>query len=155
MAVVHRNPDCLWPLFPKSRRLPFSGFLPLDVSSPALGDILRSGHCRGSQRTHLQRPLLRMSPRAVDETSNGGNPENGRRRDSGRRGHRQSGFQCTYRPWPSSLFFSTQLCNTVCNYTALKTLPGRHWRDECKVPYCNIYFKIIMILSLYEWNGRN
>ena len=33
-------------LLPKLRRLPFSGFLPLDVSSPAVGDILRSGCCR-------------------------------------------------------------------------------------------------------------
>ena len=51
------NPDCQCRcLLPKSRRLPFSGFLPLDVSSPAVGDILRSGCCRcvccrGSQRT--------------------------------------------------------------------------------------------------------
>ena len=44
-------PDCRCRLLPKSRRLPFSGFLPLDISSPAVGDILRSGRCRGSQRT--------------------------------------------------------------------------------------------------------
>ena len=43
-----------------------------------------------------QRPLLRMSPTAGDETSRGRNPENGRRRDFGRRRrHRQSGFQHT------------------------------------------------------------
>ena len=40
------NPDCRCRLLPESRRLPFSGFLPLDVSSPAAGDILRSGRCR-------------------------------------------------------------------------------------------------------------
>ena len=34
------NPDCRCNLLPKSRRLPFSGFLPFDVSSPAVGDIL-------------------------------------------------------------------------------------------------------------------
>ena len=50
------NPDCRCRLLPKSRHLPFSGFLPLDVSSPAVGDIFRSGRCRcvlcsGSQRT--------------------------------------------------------------------------------------------------------
>ena len=38
------NPDCRC-LLPKSRRLPFSGFLPLDVSSPPVGDIFRSGRC--------------------------------------------------------------------------------------------------------------
>ena len=55
------------------------------------------------QRTHLQRPLLRMSPTAGDETSRGRKPENGRRRDFGRRRrHRQSGFQHTDRPRPSS-----------------------------------------------------
>ena len=49
------NPDCRCRrLLPKSRRLPFSGFLPLDVSSPAVGDIFKSGlcrcvRCRGSQ----------------------------------------------------------------------------------------------------------
>ena len=51
------NPDCLCRrLLPKSRCLPFSGFLPLNVSSPAVGDIFKSGRCRcfrfrGSQRT--------------------------------------------------------------------------------------------------------
>ena len=55
------NPDCRCRrILPKSRRLPFSGFLPLDVSSPAVGDIFRSGRCRcarcrGSQRTVGQR----------------------------------------------------------------------------------------------------
>ena len=45
------NPDCRCRrLLPKSRRLPFSGFLPLDVLSPAL--------CEPLQQTHLQRPLL-------------------------------------------------------------------------------------------------
>ena len=43
-------------------------------------------HCL--QRTHLQRPLLEMSPTAGDETSRGRNPENGRRRDFERRRHR-------------------------------------------------------------------
>ena len=41
-----QNPDCRCRLLPKSRRLPFSGFLPPDVSSPAVGDIFRSGRCR-------------------------------------------------------------------------------------------------------------
>ena len=45
------NPDCRCRLLPKSWRLPFSEFLPLDVSSPAVGDIFRSGRCSGSQRT--------------------------------------------------------------------------------------------------------
>ena len=110
MAMVYRcwNPDCrCCRLLPKSRRLPFSGFLPLDVPSLAVGDIFRNGRCRcvccrGSQRT-LQRTLLRTSPTAGDETSRGRNPENGRRRDFGRRRrHRQSGFQHTDRSRPSS-----------------------------------------------------
>ena len=54
------------------------------------------------QRTHLQRPLLKMSPTAGDKMSRGRNPENGRRRDFGRRWHWQSGFQHTDKPWPSS-----------------------------------------------------
>ena len=54
------------------------------------------------QQTHLQRPLLKMSPKDGDETSRGRNPEHGRRRDFGRRRHRQSGFQHTDRPRPSS-----------------------------------------------------
>ena len=84
--MVCWNPDCRCLLLPKSRRLPFSGFLPLDVSSPTMGDILRSGRCRcircrGSQRkvlyellqrTLLHRPFLRMSPTAMDETSRPG-----------------------------------------------------------------------------------
>ena len=51
--------------------------------------------------THL---LLRMSPTAGDETSRGRNPGNGRCRDfrRRRRRYRQSGFQHTNRPWPSS-----------------------------------------------------
>ena len=57
--------------------------------------------CEPLQRTHLQRSLLRMSPTAGDETSRGRNPENGRRRDFGRRRHRQSGFQHTDRLRPS------------------------------------------------------
>ena len=43
------NPDCRCRrclLLPKFRRLPFSGFLPLDILSPAVGDLLRSGRCR-------------------------------------------------------------------------------------------------------------
>ena len=46
-SIVSWNPDyrCRR-LLPKSRRLPFSGFLSLDVPSPAVGDILRSGRCR-------------------------------------------------------------------------------------------------------------
>ena len=43
-----------------------------------------------------------MSPTAGDGTSRGRNPENGRRWDFGRRGHRQPGFKCTYRTGPSS-----------------------------------------------------
>ena len=58
--------------------------------------------CEPLQRTHLQRPLLKMSPTDGDETSRGRKPENGRRRDFGRRRHRQSGFQYTYGPRPSS-----------------------------------------------------
>ena len=59
--------------------------------------------CEPLQRTHLQRPLLKMSPIAGDETSRVRNPENGRRRDFGRRRrHRQSGFQHTDGPQPSS-----------------------------------------------------
>ena len=79
------NPDCRCHRFlPKSRRLLFAGFLPL-------------------QRTHLQPKLLRKSLTAGDETtSRERNPENGRSRDFGRRAHRQSGFQHTERPRPSS-----------------------------------------------------
>ena len=58
--------------------------------------------CESLQRTYLQRPLLRTSPTAGEETSRGRNPENGRRRDFGRRGYSQSGFQYTYGPRPSS-----------------------------------------------------
>ena len=59
MAVVYRYVGIL---LPKSRRLPFSGFLPLDVSSLAVGDILKSGccrcvRCRGSQRTVITRAV--------------------------------------------------------------------------------------------------
>ena len=43
-----------------------------------------------------------MSPTAGDETSRGRNPKNGRCQDFGRTWHRQSGFQHTDRPWPSS-----------------------------------------------------
>ena len=43
---VYWNPDCRCPLLPKSWHPPFSGILPLDVSSPAVGDILRSGRSR-------------------------------------------------------------------------------------------------------------
>ena len=59
-------------------------------------------YCNPLQRTHLQQPLLKMSPTDRDETSRGRNPENGRRRDFGRRQHRESGFQHTDRPQPSS-----------------------------------------------------
>ena len=54
------------------------------------------------QRTYLRRSFLKMCPTAGDETSRGRNPENGRRRDFGRRRRRQSGFQHTDRPRPSS-----------------------------------------------------
>ena len=63
------NPDCrCHRLLPKSRRLPFSGFLPLDVSFPAVGDILGSGscrcvRCRGSQREEI----LRMEDAGTSE----------------------------------------------------------------------------------------
>ena len=81
------NPDCRCRrLLPKSQHLPFSGFLPLDISSPAVGDIFRSRHCRCVRcRGSRER-----------------NPENERRRDFRRRWHRQSGFQHTNRPRPSS-----------------------------------------------------
>ena len=59
--------------------------------------------CESLQQTHLQRPLLKMSPIAGDEMLRGRNPENGRHWDFGRRRrHRQSGFQHTDRPRPSS-----------------------------------------------------
>ena len=51
------NPNCRCPLLPKSRRLLFSGFLPLDVSSPAVGDILRSGPCRRSLQRLCNIPI--------------------------------------------------------------------------------------------------
>ena len=86
---------------------------PLLRMSPTAGDETSRGrnpkngrcweNCEPVQWTHLQWPLLRMSPTAGDETSRGRNPENGRCWDFGRwRQHRQSGFQHTYRPWPSS-----------------------------------------------------
>ena len=59
-------------------------------------DVL-SVFCEPLQRTHLQGPLLKMSLTAGDEMSRGRNPVNGRRHDFGR-GHKQSGFQYTYRP---------------------------------------------------------
>ena len=34
-------------------RLPFLGFFPLDVSSPAVGDFLRSGRCRCVRCKHI------------------------------------------------------------------------------------------------------
>ena len=78
------------------------------------------------QRTHLQRPLLSMSPTAGDQMSRGRNPDNGKRRDFGRRRrHRQSGFQHTDRPRPSS----PQLFNKDHNagresLSYLKMIPG-------------------------------
>ena len=102
--LVCWNPDCLCRrLLPKSRHLPFSGFLPLDILFPAVGDILRSGRCRCVCCRGSLRPLLRISPTARDKMSRERNPENGRRRDFGRRRrHRQLGFQHTDRPRPSS-----------------------------------------------------
>ena len=47
--------------------------------------VFTAENCERLQRTHIQRPLLRMSPSAGDETSRGRNPENRRRRDFGRR----------------------------------------------------------------------
>ena len=63
--------------------------------------------CEPLQRTHLQRPLLKMSPTDGDDTSRGRNPENGRRQDFGRRRHQESRFQHTNRPRP----FSPELLN--------------------------------------------
>ena len=31
-------------------------------------------------------------------------------------------------------------------------MPVIHCRDDCMVPYCNIYFKTTVFFSLYEWN---
>ena len=57
-----------------------------------------------------------MSPTAGDEMLRGRNPENGRRRDFGRRRrHRHSGFQHTDRPRPSSL----ELFNKHCCYISI------------------------------------
>ena len=86
----------------------YVGILNVDVVFFQSPDLLHSQDSFPStfreplQRTHLQRALLRMSPTAGDETSRGRNPENGRRRDFGRRRHRHSGFQHTYRLRPSS-----------------------------------------------------
>ena len=45
--------------------LSVSRFLPFEVSSPAVVDIFRSGHCRGFQREDLlHRPLVMMSTAA-------------------------------------------------------------------------------------------
>ena len=78
--------------------------------------VVHAYACEPLQRTYLQRPLLRMSPTARDETSRGRNPENGRRRDFGRRRwHRESGFQHTDRPRPSSPeLFNTFLYAEQC-----------------------------------------
>ena len=114
--LVCWNPDCrCFRLLPKSRRLPFSGFLPLDVSSPAVGETssgvvtvgVFTAEARRELWAHLSRLrliyVLKMSPTAGDETLSGRNPENGRHRDFGRRWrHRQSGLQHTDRPRPSS-----------------------------------------------------
>ena len=87
---------------------PFRCFIYITAHSPTL--LLLLLHHRiftyvTWQAAHgRQRPLLKMSPTARDETSRGRNPENGRRRDLGRRRrYRQSGFQHTDRPRPSSL----------------------------------------------------
>ena len=104
---------------PLSLRPPFSGFLLLEVSSLAVRNILRRGRwrrvcCRGLQQTPLQQPLLRMSPIARNETLRGRNPRNGGHRDFRRRGCRQSGFQYTYRPRPSSLELFSENHNAGC-----------------------------------------
>ena len=81
------NPDCrCCRLLPKSWHLPFSGFLPLNVSSLTVGDIVRSGRCRCVRCRGLQR----------------------------RRRHRQSGFQHTGRPRPSSLELFNKDHNAGC-----------------------------------------
>ena len=62
--------------------------------------------CEPLQQTHLQQSVPRMSPTTWDETSRGRNPENGRC-------CRQSGFQHTYGPWPSSLELFTENHNAI------------------------------------------
>ena len=84
----------------KASVIPSSSSSSSVFSSQAQEHILQ--FCEPLQRTHLQRPLLQMSPTAGDETSRGMNPENGRRWVFGRRRHRQSGFQHSDRPRPSS-----------------------------------------------------
>ena len=91
------------------------------------------------QRTHLQRPLLKMSPTAGNETSKGKNPENGRRRDFGRRRrHRQSGFQHTDRPRP----FSPELSNKDHNagresLSHLNNVFGTQLGGVYRIKFCN------------------
>ena len=75
----------------------------------------------------------KMSPTTGDETSRGRNPQNGRRRDFGRRRHRQSGFQHTGRPRPSSpeLFNKDQWKN--CYYLgSIGQTIGSYIRKEIK-----------------------
>ena len=47
------NPDCRCRFLPESWRLPFSGLLPLNVSSQAVRDILRSGRYSDSQDSNI------------------------------------------------------------------------------------------------------
>ena len=74
----------------------------------------------------VQRPLLRMSPTAGDETSRGRIPENGRRRDFGRRQrHRQSEFQHTDRPRPySPELFNKDHTNVSYSFSSTSYLSG-------------------------------
>ena len=104
----------------------------------------------------LQRPLLRMSPTAGDETSKGRHPENGRRRSFGtRRRHRQSEFQHTDRPRPSSpelfnknqikLFAILMLC--IC-------VGSRHKRPTVCVQLWTCNVSIYSLLHFYILQNR-
>ena len=90
------------------------GMLESWLSMSSSSEVLASSIFSSLQRTHLQRPLLRMSLTTGDKTLRGRNPENGRCRDFGRRQHWQTGFQHTYRPRPSSPEFFNKDHNTGC-----------------------------------------
>ena len=63
--------------------------------------------------------LLRMSSTAGDETSSGRNPENGGRRDFGRRGRRQPGFQYTVSMDQGHLAQNCSFIHSVSHYLSL------------------------------------
>ena len=86
-----------------------------------------------------------MSPTAGDETSRGRNPENGRSRDLGRRRrHRQSGFQHTDRPRPSSpeLFNKDQSFICLTSHNPVLGSSYYHYYYSVQEVRCILHFSL-------------